>query len=190
MIPFNAVPDRLEKHRLVLVVIDLQERFRDLIHDAPMVLKGSGRLIRACRELDLPILLTEHYSRGLGATMTEIRTLLPGVKPLEKIAFSCYGDAGFRERLNGLNRDQIILCGIETHVCVYQTARDLMDRGKQVAVAADAVGSRLARDREIGMQHMRRIGVQIMNVEMILFEMLREAQTADFKAIAPILKDA
>jgi nicotinamidase-related amidase len=189
MIPFHAVPDRLEKHRLVLVVIDIQERFRDLIYGLPTVLKGTSRLVRACKELDLPILLTEHYSRGLGATMPEVRMLLSGVKPLEKLTFSCDGDAGFREALGALNRDQIVLCGIETHVCVYQTARDLMDRGKQVAIAADAVSSRHASDREIGIEHMRRIGVQVMNVEMILFEMLREAKTPDFKALAPILKD-
>ncbi len=189
MVPFHAVPDRLEKHRLVLVVVDIQERFRDLIHAMPMVVKGSGRLIRAFRELDMPIIVTEHYSRGLGATMPEVRTLLGGVKPLEKITFSCDGDAGFRNALGALNRDQVVLCGIETHVCVYQTARDLMDRGKQVAIAADAVSSRNAADREVGLLHMRRIGVQVMNVEMILFEMLREARTQDFKTIAPILKD-
>ncbi len=189
MIPFHAVPDRLEKHRLALVVIDIQERFRDLIFAMPKVLKGSSRLIRAFRELELPVLVTEHYSRGLGVTMHEIRGLLGGVKPLEKITFSCDGDAGFRAALGALNRDQVVLCGIEAHVCVYQTARDLMDRGKQVAVAADAVSSRHADAREVGLAHMRRIGVQVMNVEMILFEMLREAKTPDFKALAPILKD-
>lgn len=190
MIPFHAVPDRLEKHRLVLAVIDIQERFRDLIHGLPMVLKGSARLIRAFKELDLPILLTEHYSRAFGPTMPEIRSLVSHVKPLEKITFSCDGDAGFRAALGALNRDQIVLCGIETHVCVYQTARDLMDRGKQVALAADATSSRQAASREIGLEHMRRIGAQVMDVEMILFEMLREAKTPDFKALAPILKDA
>lgn len=189
MIPFHVVPDRLEKHRLVLVVIDLQERFRELIHGMPSVLKNSSRLIRAFGELDLPVLLTEHNSRGLGATVPEIRSLLDRTPPLEKLTFSCDGDPGFRAALGALNRDQVVLCGIEAHVCVYQTARDLMDRGKQVAVAADAVGSRQAAAREIGLEHMRRIGVQVMNVEMILYEMLREAQTADFKAVASLLKD-
>jgi nicotinamidase-related amidase len=190
MIPFNAVPDRLEKHRLALVVIDIQERFRDLIHGQDQVLRGTGRLIRAFDELGLPILLTEHYSRGLGVTMHEVRGLLGGVSPLEKLTFSCDGDPGFRKAIDDLKRDQVVLCGIEAHVCVYQTARDLMDRGKQVAVAADAVSSRHADARQIGIEHMRRIGVQVMNVEMILFELLREAKTPDFKAISPILKDA
>lgn len=188
MIPFHAVPDRLEKHRTALVVIDIQERFRDLIHGQDQLIKGTSRLVRAFRELDMPVVLTEHYSRGLGVTMAEIRTLLDGVQPIEKIAFSCDGDPGFRKALDALNRDQLILCGIEAHVCVYQTARDLMDRGKQVAIAADAVSARHAADREIGLRHMQRIGVQVMNTDMILFEILREAQTDDFKAIQPILK--
>lgn len=190
MIPFHTVPDRLEKHRISLVVIDIQERFRGLIHSQEQVLRNTSRLIRAFRELDLPVLVTEHYSRGLGVTMPEIRTLLPGTNVLEKISFSCDGDRGFRSAVDALNRDQIVLCGIEAHVCVYQTARDLMDRGNQVAIAADAVSSRNAADREIALRHMQRIGVQVMNVEMILFEILREAKTPDFKAIAPILKDS
>ena len=187
-----STPDTLQLHRdqAALVVIDIQERFRNLIHDQPRLLKGCDRLIRAFVELQLPLLVTEHYSRGLGVTMPEIRSVLGGARPLEKIHFSCDGDPGFRKALDGLNRDQIVLCGIETHVCVYQTARDLMDRGKQVAIAADAVSSLHATDRQIGIEHMRRIGVQVMNVEMILFEILREAKTADFKAIAPILKDS
>ncbi len=190
MIPFHAVPDRLEKHRLALVVIDIQEKFRELIHGQDQVLKGTGRLVRAFRELGLPVLVTEHYSRGLGVTMPEVRSLLGGITPLEKLTFSCDGDPGFRKALDDLKRDQVILCGIEAHVCVYQTARDLMDRGKQVAIAADAVSSRLPDARHVGIEHMRAVGVQVMNVEMILFEMLREAKTPDFKAIAPILKDA
>jgi nicotinamidase-related amidase len=121
--------------------------------------------------------------------MPEVRSHLSGIQPLEKLSFSCDGDPGFRKAVDGLNRDQIVLCGIETHVCIYQTARDLMDRGKQVAIAADAVSSQKSADRQIGLEHMRRIGVQVMNVEMILFEILREAKTADFKAIAPFLKD-
>ncbi|HOX25611.1 MAG TPA: hydrolase [Candidatus Krumholzibacteria bacterium] len=188
MIPFHAVPDRLEKHRLALVVIDIQERFRNLLYDQARLIRNTSRLVRAFRELDLPILVTEHYSKGLGATMSEIRGLLGGLQPLEKITFSCDGDPGFRRAFDGLNRDQVVLCGIESHICVYQTARDLMDRGRQVAIAADAVTSRNAADREIALGHLRRIGVQVMNVEMILFEILREAKTADFQRIAPLLK--
>jgi len=190
MIPFHAVPDRLEKHRIALVIIDIQERFRDMIYGQDSVLNNSRRMIKAFRELDLPVIVTEHYSRGLGVTMPEIRDLTVGIEPVEKLSFSCDGNPGFRKALDTLNRDQVILCGIEAHVCVYQTARDLMDRGKQVAIAADAVSARHADSREIGIQHMRRIGVQVMNTEMILFELLREAKTPDFKAIQPILKDS
>jgi nicotinamidase-related amidase len=185
-----SVPDRLEKDRVCLVVIDMQERFRSLIQGMPEVQGGCNRLARFFTKLALPVVVTEHYSRGLGETMGELREVLPHFRPLEKITFSCDADAGFKAALANTGRNQVVLCGIETHVCVYQTARDLLARGLQVAVAADAVSSQSARDREIALQRMRDIGAQIMTVEMILFEILREARTADFKSVADILKNS
>lgn len=182
------VPDRLAKDRVCLVVIDLQERFRNLIQGMTDVQRGCSRLARFCAKLDLPILVTEHYPQRLGETMGELREAVPDFQPLQKITFSCDGDAGFTAALNATGRDQVVLCGIETHVCVYQTARDLLARGLQVAVAADAVSSQSARDREIALQRMRDLGTQIMSVEMILFEILREARTPDFKLVADILR--
>jgi nicotinamidase-related amidase len=182
------VPDRLEKDRVCLVVIDLQERFRTLVVSMNDVQRGCSRLARFFVKLDLPILVTEHYSQKLGETMGELREVIPGFQPLEKITFSCADDAGFAAALAATGRDQVVLCGIETHVCVYQTARDLCARGVQVVVAADAVSSQSARDREIALQQMREIGVQILSVEMILFEILREARTPDFKQVADILR--
>ncbi len=185
-----SVPDRLEKDRVCLVVIDMQERFRTLIQGMPDVERGCNRLIRFFDKLALPILVTEHYPRRLGETMGELREALPGFQPLEKITFSCDADAGFAAALAGTGRDQVVLCGIETHVCVYQTARDLLARGVQVAVAADAASSQTARDRDVALQRMRDLGAQIMTVEMILFEILREARTPDFKLVADILRGA
>jgi nicotinamidase-related amidase len=182
------VPDRLEKDRVCLVVIDMQERFRNLIQGMPEVQRGGDRLVRFFAKLSLPILVTEHYPQRLGETMGEVREALPDFQPLEKITFSCDADAGFAKALAATGRDQVVLCGIETHVCVYQTARDLVARGVQVAVAADAVSSQSARDREIALQRMRDLGIQIMSVEMILFEILREARTPDFKLVADILR--
>ena len=121
--------------------------------------------------------------------MPEIRSVLGGARPLEKIHFSCDGDPGFRKALDGLNRDQIVLCGIETHVCVYQTAYDLLADGRQVAVAVDAVSSRSPHDRLIGLARMNQLGTQNMGVEMIMFEILRRAKTDDFKDVADILKE-
>jgi nicotinamidase-related amidase len=183
-----SVPDRLEKHRVCLVVIDLQERFRTLIVGMDDVQRGCSRLARFFAKLDLPILVTEHYPRKLGETMGELREVVPAFRPLEKITFSCADDLAFTAELAATGRDQVVLCGIETHVCVYQTARDLRAGGVQVVVAADAVSSQSARDRDLALAHMRAIGVQVLSAEMVLFEILREARTPDFKLVADILR--
>ena len=185
----QTLPDRFTAPRTALVVVDIQEKFRDLIHGMDQVEAGSSRLIRFCQFLDIPILVTEHYPRGLGVTISEIRRLFKSFTCLEKIHFSCCGDTDFNEALKKLGRDQIILCGIETHVCIYQTACDLLRQGKQVAVAADAVSSCSAADREIGLKRMSEIGVQGMGVQMLMFEILRQAGTDQFKKVAPLLKE-
>jgi len=186
----NTAPDRLTLDRSVLVVVDIQERFRDLIHGMDQVLDGTSNLIKFSQQLDIPILVTEHYSRGLGVTVNEIRNLFKPLKPLEKIHFSCAGDQGFKRALAGTGRDQIILCGIEAHVCIYQTAADLIREGKQVAVAVDAVSSCSAANRQIGLNRMSEIGVQSMGVQMLMFEMLHKAGTSEFKAVSRLLKES
>jgi nicotinamidase-related amidase len=183
------MPTKLEKDRVLLVVIDVQESFRSLIQGMPLVIAGCSRLIRFFARLSLPILVTEQYPQGLGPTLAEIRRLLPEFKPLEKVAFSCAGQEEFNHKLATLGRDQPVLCGIESHVCVYQTAFDLLSRGLQVTLAVDATSSRSARDREIALERLARLGAQNLSVEMILFEILRVAKTPDFKLVADILKE-
>ena len=173
----------------MLVVVDIQEKFRDLIHGMGQVLSGSERLIRFCQQLDIPIVVTEHYPRGLGVTMSEIRNHLSPFQPIEKIDFSCGGCTPFNEKLNALGRNQVILCGIETHVCIYQTAFDLLRQNRQVALAVDATSSCSAANREIGLKRMSEIGVQSMGVQMLMFEILGKAGTADFKAVSGLLKE-
>ncbi|MHC4974483.1 MAG: hydrolase [Planctomycetota bacterium] len=180
---------RLENERSALVVVDMQERFRDLIHEMPAVIAACSRLIRFCARLGIPVLVTEQYPAGLGKTIPELAELLPEHAPLEKLTFSCCGDEGFARAVGALSRDQFLVCGIETHVCVYQTVRDLRAAGHQTAVAADAVSSRRIRDRDTGLALMRDLGAQLMSVEMILFEILHEAGTRDFKRVADILKE-
>ncbi len=184
----NEIPDRLLPKRSVLVVVDMQERFRDLIADMDQILSSTIRLIRFCQQMDIPILVTEHYSRGLGVTVTEIRNLFKPLKPLEKIHFSCQADPGFKKALADTGRDQIILCGIESHVCVYQTAADLLREGKQVSVAVDAVSSCSNQNRQIGLSRMEKLGAQSMGVQMIMFELLHKAGTPDFKNVSVLLK--
>jgi len=183
------LPDRLDRKRCVLVVVDIQERFRDLIHGIDEVLDTTSRLIRFCQQLEIPILVTEHYPRGLGVTVTELRGLFRDFQPLEKIHFSCARDQGFLKTLAGTGRDQVLLVGIESHVCIYQTAFDLLREGKHVAVASDAVGSCSAANRRLGLERMESLGVQMMGAQMMMFEILIKAGTPEFKNVATLLKD-
>ena len=185
----QPLPDRFTASRTALVVVDLQEKFRDLIFGMEQVLAGSSQLIRFCQAMDIPILVTEHYPRGLGVTLSEIRRLFKPFSCLEKVHFSCCGNPGFNEALKKLDRDQIMLCGIESHVCIYQTAFDLLRQDKQVAVATDAVSSCSAANRDIGLKRMSELGVQSMGVQMLMFEILKQAGTDQFKKVAPILKE-
>ena len=182
-------PKRLDKNSIALVVIDIQKLFVPLIHEMDLVIANASRQIRFSDRLDIPVLLTEHYSQKLGATVEELSGLIPRCEPIEKTSFSCAGDHHFMTRLKSTHRQQVLLCGIETHVCVYQTARDLLEEGYQVVVAADAVSSRQAGNRDLGLAYMRDIGVQVMTSEMVFFELLRIARTDDFRAVADILKE-
>lgn len=181
------VPARLEKKKCALIVVDVQERFRDLIHGMDGVIAACSRLIRFCDRLDIPIIVTEQYPQALGRTVPELAALAPAVAPLEKLTFSA-ADRRFTARLQMMGRTQPILCGIETHVCVYQTACDLLAQDLQVAVVADGVSSRLPANRDLGLARLRELGAQVMPAEMIMFEILREAGTPDFKAVADLLK--
>lgn len=184
----KPLPDRLQRDRCLLVVVDIQERFRELIQGLDAVVGATERLVRYCQQLEIPVLVTEQYPRGLGVTVPELRVLFRDFSPLEKLHFSCALDDGFRRALAASGRDQVLLCGIETHVCVYQTAFDLLRDGRQVAVATDAVSSCLAADRTAGLDRMRELGVQLMSSQMIMFEILAKAGTPDFKAVAPQLR--
>jgi nicotinamidase-related amidase len=185
----RRLPVRLTLERTALVVIDLQERFRDLIHGMDRVLERSERLIGFCRQLGVPVLVTEQYPRGLGVTVSEIREACRPFTAFEKTAFSCAGSAEFLAALRASKRDQVVLCGIETHVCVYQTACDLLREGFQVALAADATSSCRPADRELGLQRLRDVGADVMGSQMIMFEMLREAGTPEFKRVSALLKN-
>jgi len=184
-----TVPDRLTAARAVLVVIDLQTKFRPNIVDMAGVIATTERLIQFAQYLDIPIIVTEHYPQGLGATVPEIRERFAPFTPVEKIDFSCAGSATFTQTLNGHDRDQVILCGIEAHICVYQTALDLMRLGKQVAVATDAVSSCSIANRNIGLRRLSELGVQSMGFQMLAFEILAKAGTAEFKDLAALLKE-
>jgi nicotinamidase-related amidase len=174
----------LDRERTALVVVDVQEAFRPAVGEFDAVARNAGVLAQGARVLGLPIVVTEQYPRGLGATVPEVSTHLDGVPRHEKTAFSACRANGFS--LDG--RSQALVCGIEAHVCVQQTVQDLLEAGVEVHVAADAVTSRTALNRRLGLEKMEGSGAVITSTEMALFELLERAGTPEFKAIQGLVK--
>jgi len=179
---------RLNPKLAALLIIDVQERFVPVIHDYPSILAAIRKIIRGAQVLEIPILLTEQYPKGLGQTVSEIRQLIPNIEAIEKLSFSCCGSSDFLDRLKELNRQQILVCGIETHVCVYQSCADLQDLGYEVHLLQDCVSSRKPDDRLLALQKLQAMGISMTGVEMALFEMLRVAGTPVFKEISRLVK--
>jgi nicotinamidase-related amidase len=180
--------EMLEKDRSTLLVIDVQDRLFPHIHERQSMLVRIDLLISAAKLMNIPVLATEQYPKGLGKTIAEISRVIPDVQPLEKVDFSCLPAPGFKDRLASLQRRQVILTGIETHVCVTQTALDLIAHGEEVFVVADATGSRRALDAETALRRLDHAGAVIMTAESVVFEWLRRAGTDVFKALQPNLK--
>jgi nicotinamidase-related amidase len=179
---------KLDRKRAALAVIDVQEAFRPAVLDFDRVAHNAAVLVQAARVLELPVLVTEQYPKGLGATVPEVAEHLGDVSPIEKVCFSALGADGFSSTLDQRGRDQVLLCGIESHVCVNQTADDLLAAGREVHVARDAVSSRTAENRDLGLHKMERSGAVVTSVETALFELLREAGTPEFKEIQRLIK--
>ena len=178
----------LKTHNTALVLIDIQGKLAALMHDKDALYAQLQTLIKGAQALQLPILWLEQYPKGLGPTIPEVADLLPDQQPLAKTCFSACGLSEFRNALRATGRRQILLAGIETHICVYQTARDLLDDGMYVEIVADAVSSRTAQNKAIGLEKMLHCGAQITSVEMCLFELLQRAGSAEFKEIAALVK--
>jgi nicotinamidase-related amidase len=174
----------LDRDRAALVVVDVQEAFRPAVLDFEGVAAEVATLIQGARALDVPVVATEQYPKGLGKTVPEVAEHLAGVEPIEKVCFSAAAADGFD--LGG--RDQALVCGIESHVCVSQTAHDLLDRGIEVHVARDAVSSRTAENRDVGLHKMERAGAVITSVETALFELVGAAGSDEFKAVQALVK--
>jgi nicotinamidase-related amidase len=171
-----------------LVIIDVQGKLAQIMHDRDNLFKRIVILIKAAKILDIPIVWCQQVPEALGATIPQIAELLAGIEPINKAFFSCCGEEKFNVALQKLDRKQIILCGIETHVCVYQTASDLLRKGYETSVIADAVSSRTLENKQIALERMRDDGVHINCVEMALFELLGTAEHPQFKQIAALIK--
>jgi nicotinamidase-related amidase len=178
---------RLDRKNAAVVVIDIQERLVPVMWNFAPVEKYARAMIQAGRELGLPLLCTEQYPKGLGPTLPSIRELLPS-PPLVKMHFSCGADPGFTKALADTGRKQVIALGMESHVCVFQTCRDLVDQGYEVFLCADAVTSRMEEHRRVALEQMRGFGVVVTSAETVIFDLLREAGTPEFKRVSPYVK--
>ena len=179
---------RLTTENTALVVVDVQEKLLAAMSRRAEVLPAITRLVRAARALNVPALVTLQYVKGLGPVCAELSDAVAGLPTFEKLAFSCCGSEEFARAVKDLRRPRLILCGAETHVCVQQTAIDLMQAGSFVYICADAVISRRDLDRDVALERLRDCGAVITTVESAVFELLREAGTAQFKQILPLLK--
>jgi nicotinamidase-related amidase len=158
------------------------------MYDRDTLFKNIQILIQAAKILDIPILWCQQCPDALGQTVPEIAELLAGNVPINKASFSCCGDEKFISKLNSINRSQILLSGIETHVCIYQTAADLLEKDFTVNVIADAVSSRTLDNKQIAISKMQTMGINIYSTEMALFELLKTADHPHFKQIAKLVK--
>jgi nicotinamidase-related amidase len=179
----------LERDRAVLVVVDLQQKLLPAIEEKDRVLRNSLLLLRLAQVTGVPVILTTQYSKGLGETLPEVLAAAGAAAPLDKLSFGCFGDDAFLTRLETLTgRDQLIVAGIESHICVAQTVLGAMANGYSVHVASDAVGSRSAANREVGLARMQRAGALLSSAEMATYELLRRSDSAEFKQMLPYLK--
>ncbi len=172
----------------VLLVVDVQERLLPHIHEHEPLLENISKMVRGAQVLGIPLVVTEQYRKGLGPTSEAISELLTPFEPLGKSAFSCAADDGIRKRLAEIGKRHVLLSGIEAHVCVYQTARDLIGQGYTIHLLADCVSSRSPRNRKLAVRRMEKMGARLTSVEMALFEMLVVSGTDEFRAISKIVK--
>jgi nicotinamidase-related amidase len=180
----------LESARCALVVVDIQEKLLPPIFNKDALVKNSQLLVRLAKILSIPVMVTTQYTKGLGAVVPEIAFLLADVQPTDKLEFSCFGSEQFRSSLKSLpgNRNTVLLCGMEAHICVMQTALGALNEGYLVHVSSDAVGSRAEWNWKIGLDRMKAAGAVISSTEMMMYELLRCSGTPQFKELLPHLK--
>jgi len=181
--------DMLDRYQTCLLVIDVQEKLLPHIHDKEALVDNIRRLVQAAAILELPVIVSEQYPRGLGPTVAPVAEVLgEEVKTYEKTTFSCIADKGLVRATADTGRDTLLICGIESHVCVSQTALDALAKGFKVQVAADAVSSRSRENKRLALERLARAGVVITSTEAALFELLERAGTKEFKKVQALIK--
>lgn len=177
-----------DKEHTAFVLVDVQGKLAKLVHDSDALLNNLERLINGLRILNIPIVWLEQYPKGLGRTVNEVARHLSGLQPISKVTFNACKNKTFMQAVQATGRKQIIVAGIETHICVYQTAVGLKEWGYDVQVVEDAVSSRTRANKIVGLEKMKSFGILGTSVEMILYELMESAETDVFKQILPYIK--
>ncbi|HSP34531.1 MAG TPA: hydrolase [Thermoanaerobaculia bacterium] len=174
---------RLDRNSALLLVVDVQEKLMPVIDSSESTIRNIARLIEGCKILGVPIVVTEQYSKGLGHTVPALRDALgDAYRPVEKDCFSALSSIDLG------SRKQVLVCGVETHVCVYQTASDLLRSGHEVTLVADALSSRTAANKHVALERLQRDGAHLSSTEMCLFEMTVRSGTDEFRSISRLVK--
>jgi len=178
----------LNPQNTVLVIVDIQEKLVRAMHAREDLIIKAQQLVQGAQNLKVPIICTEQNPRGLGPTVPDVFRHMPGVEPISKFSFSCCASEAFMQTLRQAERQNVLIAGIEAHVCVYQTAAELAAQGVHVEVVADACSSRTPENKRIGIEKCRDAGASISCVETALFELLRVAEGPQFKQILALVK--
>jgi nicotinamidase-related amidase len=181
-------PVLLDRNRTGLLVVDIQEKILAVTSRSKQVVENAVKLIKGFKILERPIFITEQYPEGLGNTVDPIKKVLEEAEIHQKLTFSCCGIEGLTRQIRTQKIDQLVLCGIESHVCVWQTAMDLAYDGFKVSVVGDALSSRTDENHEAALKRMASHGIEVTTTEMVLFELLKEAGTDAFKAVSKLIK--
>jgi len=177
--------NNITKENTSLIIIDIQEKFLPVIQDIDFVVDNSIKLIKSFQKMNIPIIITEQYSKGLGKTLDKITKELKSYKPIEKLHFNCFDEKNFKISKKIKN---LIICGIESHVCVTQTVLAALKKGFNVYLVKDAISSRKKSDKKVAIERLKQEGALITSTEMIIFQLLNKAGTKKFKEIVKIIK--
>ena len=179
---------RISAERSCLMIVDLQENLAPVTTDPRKVIRGCCLLLRAAKRLAVPAIVTEQYPKGLGPTIFDLREWMPAEGAHSKMTFSCAEDAAIMAHLDGTGRRQVVVAGMEAHVCVLQTALGLKEHGYEVFVVADACASRRAESETLAWWRLQQSGVALVSLEMVYFEWLKQAGTPEFKELVALIK--
>lgn len=178
----------LKVEETALVVVDVQGKLAKIMHQSKELLANMERIIQGAHLLDIPVLWLEQYPKGLGPTDDQVKQHLTNLNPVAKMTFSACKNEDFIQELEDLNKKSILLTGIESHICVYQTARDLLQSDYRVELITDCISSRTLANKEVGIEKMTSLGAYISSVEMALFELMVTAEHPKFKEVSKLIK--